>query len=48
MNNTTLALEVLWKIAGNFIFNPTAIGIILFFIIGCGCGLIFSKRDHNC
>ena len=48
MNNTILALEVLWKIAGNFLFNPTAAGIILFFIVGCGCGWILINRDSNC
>ena len=48
MNNTILALEVLWKIAGNFLFNPTATGIAIFFIVGCGCGWILGNRDHNC
>ena len=48
MENTILALEVLWKIAGNFLFNPTAAGIAIFFIVGCGCGWILSNRDHNC
>ena len=48
MNDTILALEVLWKIAGNFLFNPTAAGIAIFFIVGCGCGWLLSKRDHNC
>lgn len=48
MNNITLAFEVLWKIAGNFIFNPTAGGIIIFFGLGLLAWSLMYKRDHNC
>ena len=48
MNNTILALEVLWKIAGNFLFNPTAAGIILFFVLGLGAWAMVYKQNNNC
>jgi hypothetical protein len=48
MNNTILALEVLWKIAGNFLFNPTAAGIIVLFVLGLSTWAMIYKQDHNC
>jgi len=48
MNNTILAIEVLWKIAGHFLFNPTAAGIILFFVMGLGTWTMIYKHNHNC
>ena len=45
MNTTLLAFEILWKIAGNFIFNPTAIGIILFFALGLSAWNFISKQQ---
>ena len=48
MEKTQLALEVLWKIAGNFVFNPTAAGIILFFVLGLGAWTMIYKLNHNC
>jgi hypothetical protein len=42
MNNTQLTLEVIWKIAENFFFNPTAAGTIIFLI---GSGWFIAKRD---
>jgi len=48
MNNTILAIEVLWKIAGHFLFNPTAAGIILFFVVGLGAWTMIYKHNHNC
>lgn len=47
MNNTILALEVLWKIAGNLFFNQTAAGIIVFFAIGISVWSILDNRDAN-
>ena len=48
MNNTILALEVLWKIAGNFHFNPTAADIIVLFVVGLGTWAMVYKHNHNC
>jgi hypothetical protein len=48
MNNTILALEVLWKIAGNFLFNSTAAGIIILFVFGLSTWAMVYKFNHNC
>jgi len=48
MNNTILALEVLGKIASNFIFNPVAISILVFFALGLGTWAWVSKLNKSC
>lgn len=48
MEKTQLALEVLWKIAGNFLFNPTAAFIIILFVFGLGAWAMVYKHNHNC
>jgi len=48
MNDYTLVLEVLWKIAGNFVFNPTAAFILIFFVLGLGTWALIYKHNHNC
>lgn len=48
MEKTQLAFEVLWKIAGNFLFNPTAAGILILFVVGLGTWAMVYKHNHNC
>jgi hypothetical protein len=45
MNNTILALEVLWKIAGNFIFNGTALAILILFGAGLTAFHLCNNQD---
>ena len=44
MENISLTFQLLSKIAGNFIFNPIAIFIILWFTIGITTWFIIQKR----